>query len=63
MGPELLPSHVQSCIYPLGVKKKNVLMLDSRGVLNTRRTGLNKYKQEFVRETDADTLEDAMKGR
>jgi len=46
----------------LGVKKKNVLMLDSRGVLNTRRTGLNKYKQEFVRDTDADTLEDAMKG-
>jgi malate dehydrogenase (oxaloacetate-decarboxylating)(NADP+) len=45
----------------LGVKKENVLMLDSRGVLNTRRTGLNKYKQEFVRETEAETLEDAMK--
>ena len=45
----------------LGVKKKNVLMLDSRGVLNTRRKGLNKYKQEFVCETDADTLEDAVK--
>ena len=46
----------------LGVKKKNVLMLDSRGVLNTRRTGLNIYKKEFVRDTDAETLEDAMKG-
>jgi len=45
----------------LGVKKENVLMLDSRGVLNTRRKELNKYKQEFVRETEADTLEDAMK--
>ena len=45
----------------LGVKAENVFMLDSRGVLNTRREGLNKYKQEFVRETDADTLEDAMK--
>ncbi|MCK5136893.1 MAG: NADP-dependent malic enzyme [Bacteroidales bacterium] len=45
----------------LGVKKENVLMLDSRGVLNTRRSGLNKYKQKFVRETEADTLEDAMK--
>ena len=45
----------------LGVKKKNVLMLDSRGVLSTRRKGLNKYKQEFVRETDAETLEDAVK--
>ena len=45
----------------LGVKAENVIMLDSRGVLNTRREGLNKYKQEFVRETDADTLEEAMK--
>ena len=45
----------------LGVKKENLFMLDSRGVLNTRRKGLNKYKQEFVRETEADTLEDAMK--
>jgi len=46
----------------LGVKKENVLMLDSQGVLNTRRTGLNKYKMEFVRETEANTLEEAMKG-
>ena len=46
----------------LGVKRENILMLDSRGVLNTRRTGLNKYKQKFVRETDANTLKDAMKG-
>ncbi|MEN8229882.1 MAG: NADP-dependent malic enzyme [Bacteroidota bacterium] len=45
----------------LGVKRENVLMLDSRGVLNTRRTGLNKYKQEFVNETDEETLEEAMK--
>ena len=45
----------------LGVKKKNVLMLDSKGVLNTRRTGLNKYKMEFVRETEAETLEDAVR--
>ena len=44
----------------LGVKRENVLMLDSRGVLNTRRTGLNKYKMEFVVETDANTLEEAM---
>jgi len=45
----------------MGVKRENVLMLDSRGVLNSRRTGLNKYKQEFVNKTDAETLEDAMK--
>ncbi len=46
----------------LGVKPENLLMLDSRGVLHHEREGLNKYKQEFVRETDARTLEDAMVG-
>ena len=45
----------------LGVKKANLLMLDSRGVLNKKRTGLNKYKQEFVRDTEAESLEDALK--
>ncbi len=45
----------------LGVLPENLIMLDSRGVLNTRREGLNKYKKEFVQETDADTLEEAMK--
>jgi len=45
----------------LGVKPENVLMLDSRGVLNKRRTGLNKYKMDFVVESEADTLEDALK--
>ncbi len=45
----------------LGVKQENLLMLDSRGVLNTRREGLNRFKKEFVRETSANTLEEAMK--
>lgn len=45
----------------LGVKRENLFMLDSRGVLHTRRTGLNKYKQEFVRETEDESLEDAMR--
>lgn len=46
----------------LGVKKENVLMLDSKGVIHSGRTDLNKYKQEFAANTDARTLEDAMKG-
>ena len=46
----------------LGVKPENVMMCDSSGVLNDRRTGLNKYKAEFVRKTDAETLEDALVG-
>jgi malate dehydrogenase (oxaloacetate-decarboxylating)(NADP+) len=46
----------------MGVKKENVIMLDSKGVLSTRRTDLNKYKQEFAIETDKETLSDAIKG-
>jgi malate dehydrogenase (oxaloacetate-decarboxylating)(NADP+) len=44
----------------LGVKRKNLFMLDSKGVLNTKRQGLNKYKKEFVRDTEAETLEEIM---
>jgi len=46
----------------LGVKPQNVLMLDSKGVITTRRTDLNKYKKEFARDTKAETLADAIKG-
>ncbi len=46
----------------LGVKKENVLMCDSKGVLSTKRTDLNEFKKEFAVETDAVTLEDALKG-
>jgi malate dehydrogenase (oxaloacetate-decarboxylating)(NADP+) len=45
----------------LGVKLENILMVDSRGVLHTGRTDLNKYKQRFAVETDARTLADAVR--
>src|SRR6056297_3219888 len=44
----------------MGVKPGNVVMCDSRGVLNESRTGLNKYKQEFVTKRKLNTLEEAM---
>ncbi len=47
----------------LGVKKENVIMCDSRGVIYKGRTeGMNPYKEEFAVETDARTLEDAIEG-
>ncbi len=46
----------------LGVKKENIIMLDSKGVLNKKRTDINKVKKEFVTKRDVDTLEDAIKG-
>ncbi|NOR73981.1 MAG: NADP-dependent malic enzyme, partial [Draconibacterium sp.] len=43
----------------LGVKPKNVVMLDSRGVLNAERTNLNKIKEEFVTNRKINTLAEA----
>lgn len=53
-----------SCIklyIALGVKPENVLMLDSKGVLSTSRNDMNKYKQQFARDTNKRTLADAVK--
>lgn len=44
----------------LGVKPENVVMCDSRGVLNKERTNLNKIKEEFVTERKINTLAEAM---
>ncbi|MDL2228289.1 hypothetical protein LJC25_04610 [Bacteroidales bacterium OttesenSCG-928-K03] len=46
----------------LGIKPENIIMLDSKGVINKKRTDLNKYKQQFITDKNIDTLEDAMKG-
>jgi len=46
----------------LGVRKENIVMADSKGVINTKRKDLNKYKQEFITSRDLDTLQQAVKG-
>ncbi len=47
----------------LGVKRENMLMTDSRGVIYTGRTdGMNPYKERLAIETEARTLEDALRG-
>jgi malate dehydrogenase (oxaloacetate-decarboxylating)(NADP+) len=46
-----------------GVKKEHIMMLDSKGVIyKGRKEGMNKYKEEFVIDTDARTLADAVRG-
>lgn len=46
----------------LGVKKENIVMLDSRGVINKSRTGLTPEKLEFATSrTDVQTLKEAIK--
>lgn len=46
----------------LGVNPKNILMLDSKGVLSTSRKDLNPAKMKFAADTDITTLAGAVKG-
>ena len=46
----------------LGVRKENVIMCDSKGVIYEGRGGLTAEKQEFASQTEARTLDEALKG-
>ncbi|MEE9207988.1 MAG: malic enzyme-like NAD(P)-binding protein, partial [Gemmatimonadota bacterium] len=46
----------------LGVKRENVVLVDSKGVLSEGREDLNEYKARFAAKTDARTLQEAMAG-
>lgn len=48
--------------FSLGLKETNHLMVDSKGVISTKREDLSPSKAQFARKTDAKTLSDAMKG-
>ena len=46
----------------LGVRRENIVMCDSRGVIHNRRTDLNRHKREFAVEHDGrETLAQALK--
>lgn len=45
-----------------GVKKKNISMFDSKGLIHQKRTDLNKYKMDFAIDNIYDSLGDALKG-
>ncbi len=47
----------------LGVRRENILVVDSKGVIfKGRAVGMNEYKEPFAAETEARTLADAMAG-
>ena len=46
----------------LGLKKENVLMCDSKGVINHKRENLTPEKLDFIAQTDISTLEQALEG-
>ena len=46
-----------------GVKRENIMLCDSKGVVYKGRTvGMNKYKERFAMDTDCRTLADAIRG-
>ena len=45
----------------LGVKKENIVMCDSKGVITSKRDDLNSQKREFATDRDITTLAEAMK--
>lgn len=44
----------------LGVRKENIIMCDSKGVISTRRTNLNEQKKYFATDKSVSTLEEAI---
>ncbi len=45
-----------------GVKRENIFMFDTKGLIHKDRTDLNKYKKEFAGENKYKNLTDAIKG-
>ena len=45
-----------------GVRKENLILCDSKGVVSRKRGNLTKEKAEFASDTDAGTLADVIKG-
>ncbi|MFY0651428.1 MAG: NADP-dependent malic enzyme [Cyclobacteriaceae bacterium] len=46
----------------IGVKRENIIMLDSRGVLRKDRNDLNEMKSRYATDRDVTTLDEAIKG-
>lgn len=46
----------------MGVKKENIFMFDSRGLIHAGREGLNSFKQEYAQAEDKGSLADCMVG-
>jgi malate dehydrogenase (oxaloacetate-decarboxylating)(NADP+) len=49
-----------SLLVAMGAKKKNILLVDSKGVVHAKRADLNKYKKAWAQTTKLRTLEEAM---
>lgn len=46
----------------LGIRKENIIMCDSKGVITEDRTDINEYKREFATKLKIKTLDEAIEG-
>lgn len=46
----------------MGIRRENIIMCDSKGVISTKRTDLNSQKKQFATSRDVATLEEALVG-
>ncbi len=46
----------------LGIRRENIVMLDSKGVITKKRTDINRYKALFATDRDITTLDEAIDG-
>ena len=46
----------------LGIRRENIVMLDSKGVITKKRTDINKYKALFATDREIATLDEAIDG-
>ena len=53
---------VWSFLIKCGAQREKIYMLDTKGVIHTRRDDLNEYKKLFANNTDKRTLEEAIDG-
>jgi malate dehydrogenase (oxaloacetate-decarboxylating)(NADP+) len=52
---------IAKLVVHIGIDKENIFLVDSKGVISNSRTDLNSMKQDFARNTKAETLSDIMK--
>jgi len=53
---------IANMLVAIGVHRENIFMCDSEGLITTRRSNLNKYKQVFAQDSNLTHLSEVLKG-
>ncbi|XDD50384.1 malic enzyme-like NAD(P)-binding protein [Leptospira sp. WS92.C1] len=53
---------IAELIQNIGIKKEQIFLVDTKGVIHHNRTDLNESKKRYIQKTDSTTLKEVMKG-